>query len=100
MSKDHTEDFDKTLKGFYAIAKTSGAFSEQHPVNIAIDETTWVELIKSAFSTELQAVIGEQEPKPTSHANKVMLDMEWRARQIRNQLRARQRAAAQKRGLL
>ena len=44
--------------------------------------------------TQVLELIASDELKPTSHANKQMLEMEWRARQIRNHYRAELRAKA------
>lgn len=41
----------------------------------------------------LLALIGEDETKPTTHANKQMLEQEWLNRRVRNHLRAELRKA-------
>lgn len=87
---------------YFCIKAAQAHYSCKSPV-LSPGDAKWVATLPQLITAQNNAtyeavmeVIGEDETRPKSWSNKVTLDMEWRARQIRNHFRAELRQSIAK----
>lgn len=95
-AEGNTEDLIYEI--WHIVKKDSLASSRiGYPKQYTVEALTKIVTAQNNATYEaVMEAIGEDETKPKSWSNKVALDMEWRARQIRNHFRAELRQSIAK----